>query len=227
VGEAAQGDRIVNGSRSEILARIRHALGGRPASRAAEYSALPRTYHVDGTLDAPGRLALFVERLEHYQVHVYRCTSSEIAATVGRALAAQDKRRLVAPQDLDRAWLPPGVEFVPDFELTYGDLDASEGVLTGCTLGIALTGSLVLCHGRGEGRRALTLIPDYHLCIVNADQIVETVPEAMRRLQTLQPRMITTIAGPSATADIEMTRIRGVHGPRTLEVIVVGADGRG
>lgn len=219
----------MNGSRAEILERIRHAIGERAASRAADYSTIPRAYRAEGALDEAGRLALFVERLEHYQVAVHHCTRQEIATTVAQALTAHDKHRLVRPHDLDAEWLPAGFEFVPDFELTYNDLDGSDGVLTGCTLGIALTGSLVLCHGRGEGRRALTLVPDYHLCVVYADRIVETVPEAMRRLHEIRPRLVTTIAGPSATADIEMTRIRGVHGPRTLDVILVAAaaDGRG
>lgn len=216
----------MSGARAEILGRIRHTLRGRAPSRESDYGAIPRGYRAEAALDEAGRLALFVDRLEHYQVAVYRCGTSEIAATVARALSAHAKRRLVRPNDLDQCWLPNLVEFVPDVELTYGDLDGSDGVVTGCTLGIAVTGSLVLCHGRREGRRALTLVPDYHLCVINADQIVETVPEAVRRLQDLRPRLVTTIAGPSATADIEMTRVRGVHGPRTLEVIVA-ADQRG
>jgi L-lactate dehydrogenase complex protein LldG len=220
VGEAPQGARIVSGSRDEILARIRHAVGNRVRAREEDYAAIPRAYRSDGSLDPSGRAALFLERLGHYQVAVHRCTRATISATVGSVLGAHGKRRLLHPPDLDPAWLPAGFDFTPDFETSYAALDASEGVITGCTLGIAFTGSLVLCHGRGEGRRALTLVPDYHLCVIGADQIVETVPEAVRRLHGLGPRVVTTIAGPSATADIEMTRIRGVHGPRTLEVIV-------
>ena len=210
----------MSGSRDEILARIRHAVGNRAVPRGDEYAAIPRAYRSGGSLDPSGRVALFLERLGHYQVAVHHCTRAAIGATVASVLGAHGKRRLVHPPDLDPAWLPAGFEFTPDFETSYAALDASEGVITGCTLGIAFTGSLVLCHGRGEGRRALTLVPDYHLCVIGADQIVETVPEAIRRLHALGPRVVTTIAGPSATADIEMTRIRGVHGPRTLEVIL-------
>lgn len=214
----------MSGSREEILGRIRHAAGERPRSAASEYGTIPRAYRSRGTLGGPARLALFIQRLEDYQVRVYRCTSGAIAPAVGEALAAHNKRHLVVPRDLEREWLPAGLAFAPDLGLSCEDLDLSDGVVTGCTLGIALTGSLVLCHGRGEGRRALTLVPDYHLCVVHADQVVETVPEAFQRLKELGPRMVTTIAGPSATADIEMTRIRGVHGPRTLDVILVAAD---
>jgi L-lactate dehydrogenase complex protein LldG len=111
---------------------------------------------------------------------------------------------------------------VPDQNLPYELLDASEGVLTGCAAAIALTGSIILRHTEAEGRRALSLIPDYHLCVVFENQIVETVPEAIDLLSAFPLVPVTTIAGPSATADSEMTRIKGVHGPRTLEVILVG-----
>src|SRR5262249_26463144 len=103
----------------------------------------------------------------------------------------------------------------------YDALDQSDGVLTGCTLAIASTGSLVIRHEAAQGRRALTLVPDYHLCIVDETQIVETVPEAIRLLMAEAAGAATIISGPSATSDIEMTRIKGVHGPRTLDVILV------
>lgn len=212
----------MRGSRADILARIRSAHGGRAGDRETEYTSLARSYRVEGSLDVPSRLALFVERLEHYQVKVFRCPEGEVAPTIAQAFGAHGRKRILVPPDLNPAWLPGGIDLTPDFGLTYGDLDASEGVLTACTLGIAFTGSIVLCHGPGEGRRALTLVPDHHLCVVTARQVVETVPEAIRRLGELRPRLITTIAGPSATADIEMTRIRGVHGPRTLEVVLAG-----
>ena len=113
------------------------------------------------------------------------------------------------------------MQAIPDQDLSYDALDRSEGVLTGCSVAIASTGTIVLRHGAGEGRRALTLVPDYHVCVVFRDQVLQTVPEAMRQLAALRPALVTTISGPSATADIEMTRIRGVHGPRTLDVVLV------
>jgi L-lactate dehydrogenase complex protein LldG len=115
-----------------------------------------------------------------------------------------------------------GFSFVSDENLSYPDLDRAEGVLTTCAVAIALTGTIILRHGR-SGRRATTLIPDYHLCIVRASQVVETVPEAIRELESPGRSPITTISGPSATSDIEMTRIKGVHGPRRLAVILIVA----
>ena len=212
----------MSGSRADILARIRSAHRGHAGDRVTEYTSLARSYRVEGGLDVASRLALFVERLEHYQVRVLRCPEEQVAAAIADALGTHGRGRILVPPDLNHAWLPEGIDFTPDVGLTYGDLDGSGGVITACTLGIAVTGSIVLCHGPGEGRRALTLVPDYHVCVVTARQVVETVPEAIRRLVELRPGLITTIAGPSATADIEMTRIRGVHGPRTLEVILAG-----
>ena len=117
---------------------------------------------------------------------------------------------------------PRNFPFIRDENLSYETLDGSEGILTTCAVAVALTGTIILRHGR-SGRRAITLIPDYHLCIVRASQVVETVPEAIRELESPSRSPITTISGPSATADIEMTRIKGVHGPRRLAVILVVA----
>jgi L-lactate dehydrogenase complex protein LldG len=125
------------------------------------------------------------------------------------------------PDGLAGDQLPGGIEWVRDEALSHRQLDAVEGVMTGCTVAIALTGTIVLCHSAREGRRALTLVPDYHLCLVEAEQVVETVSEALRRLDRLNPALVTTISGPSATADIEMTRVKGVHGPRTVDVVLV------
>jgi L-lactate dehydrogenase complex protein LldG len=215
----------VSPTRSLILGRIRDVMTAtdRTEPAAAEHARIERTYKQRPSLPRDACLELFIDRLKHYQVVVHLCSRAEIAATVAGVTAARGKSRLIIPVDIAPAWLPADVTFVRDEGLAYRDLDVSDGVLTGCTFGVATTGTIVLRHGPGEGRRALTLIPDYHLCVVRADQVVETVPEVFGSLASSRPGLLTTISGPSATADIEMTRIRGVHGPRTLDVIVVDA----
>ena len=211
----------MSASRAEILGRIQRALGNRSTARAADYQAITRQYRQSGTLDPEARLNLFVVQLQDYGVEVHRCVEQALPRAIAHALAVRGKRCLIVPKDLPWEWLPKECKFVPDSDSSHAELDRSEGVLTGCTVCIALTGTIVLCHWVAEGRRALTLVPDYHLCVVRADQIVETVAEGIRRIRTFRPRLITTISGPSATADIEMTRVKGVHGPRTLDVILV------
>ena len=209
--------------REEMLSRIRAAVGAAARPREADYATIPRTYRQSASLDRHACVELFADRLVHYDAGVYRCGAGEVAATVGQALAARGRKRLIVPPGLSREWLPRGFEFLDDDRLSHAQLDAIDGAVTGCRVAIALTGTIVLGHSPAEGRRALTLIPDYHLCVVETAQIVETVPEAFRRLSALDPRLLTTISGPSATADIEMTRIKGVHGPRTLDVIILDA----
>jgi L-lactate dehydrogenase complex protein LldG len=211
-------------ARQQILERIRDATGGStPGStpaREADYAAVPRTYICAGSLNAGEKLELLVDRLNDYGATVLFAKEGEIAERVADALRARNKSGLLIPRDLPRAWLPEGFSFFRE-GATYEEVDASEGVLTDCALAIATTGSIVLRHSAGEARRALSLIPDYHLCVVFAGQVVETVPEGVRRMKAFADIPITTIAGPSATADIEMIRVKGVHGPRILEVILV------
>ncbi len=128
---------------------------------------------------------------------------------------------MLVPSGFPAKWLPAEFEFIRDGGLTNQGINDVESVLTGCALAIASTGTIILRHSSEEGRRALTLIPDYHLCIVFEDQVVETVPEGIRAMSAFGSAPITTISGPSATSDIEMTRIKGVHGPRTLDVLLV------
>jgi L-lactate dehydrogenase complex protein LldG len=208
-------------SRSDILERIRDAIGADGPERDADYAAVPRRYRRAGALNHVERLELLADRLAHYDAGVYRCAATAVRSTIAQALSARGKRRVAVPVDISPGWLPDTIDWVPDRELPYAELDKCEGALTGCTLAIALTGTIVLSHAKGEGRRALTLIPDYHLCVISEAQVVETVPEAFRRIAALNPALLTTISGPSATADIEMTRVRGVHGPRTLDVVLV------
>jgi L-lactate dehydrogenase complex protein LldG len=210
-------------ARAQVLGRIRGILGARDVPAPVAYRSIAREYQATPAGDGDQRIALFVERLEHYQVGVHRCELAALRRTIGETLANRGTSRPVIPSDLPREWLPADLAAVEDRGLSSVDLDLSDGVITGCSMAIAATGTIVLRHAAGEGRRALTLVPDYHLCVVSTDQIVQTVPEAIRRLAGWRPALVTTISGPSATADIEMTRIRGVHGPRTLDVIVCGS----
>jgi L-lactate dehydrogenase complex protein LldG len=212
----------VDNAREEILARVRAAVAGSPTS---EYSSVPRTYRAADALETHARIHLFTDRLLDYGAGVYTCSETEIARTVERAVIARKKQRLLVPAGLSDAWLPRGLGFCIDENLSYDELDHSQGVLTGCALAIAATGTIVLRHSPEEGRRALTLIPDYHLCVVFAGQIVETVVQGLAAMTRFSHSPITTISGPSATADIEMTRIKGVHGPRVLDVIIVSSAG--
>ncbi len=201
-------------AREEILGRVGAALADRPNAPRA-----PRAYRRRGTLGDADRVALFCERVRDYRADVRRTTAAELEPAIAAALAG---RRVAVPAGLP--WRPDGVELVTDDGLSPAELDVLDGVLTGCTVAIAETGTIVLAGGAHDGRRALTLVPDLHVCVVEEPQIVELVPEAMERLGELvrrERRPLTFVSGPSATSDIELSRVEGVHGPRTLIVIVV------
>lgn len=205
-------------AREEVLARIRAALadGGEPARPAGP------GFRTEGSRD-PGRLLdLLAERLTDYRALVRRTSVAGLADTVSAALAERGARRVVVPPGLDPALLPDQAEFVTDDGLSAQDLAAFDGVITAAAVAIAGTGTIVLDGSPDQGRRAITLVPDYHLCIVQAGQVVEIVPEAVARLAAQADRPLTWISGPSATSDIELKRVEGVHGPRTLEVVLVG-----
>jgi L-lactate dehydrogenase complex protein LldG len=216
-------------SRNQILERIRGSLGAvangmhgqAPTDRQRELEAIPRRYIREGKLDADRRVELFEERVRDYDATVCRVSHDGISVAVAERLRARSKNLLAVPAALSPNWLPDGFTFVPANNLPLMKLDGFDGVITACTVAIALTGSIVLQNAPGQGPRRLSLVPDYHLCIVFAEQIVETVPQAFDRLAATATLPTTFISGPSATADIEMTRIRGVHGPRTLDVLVV------
>lgn len=214
----------MNAARDEILAQLRAGFGrtesSEPANVAAALAAVPRAYRTCGDLPPHARTELFIERLRDYGVEVVTTSASAIAEAVRSRLAARSAGRIVFPAGVPAAWLPGDFDFIEGDSLAPAELDRLDGVLTGCTVAIAETGTLVLQTGPAQGPRRLSLIPDYHLCVVQAARLVQTVPEALQEL-ALAPALPTTlISGPSATSDIEMTRVRGVHGPRTLEVIL-------
>jgi len=211
-------------ARDEILARIQRTFAPAARSSAEDHAAIPRDYIQSGSLDPEARLDVFEDRLRDYGAEVYRCAPAQLPEMIAIAMNAAGVSSLVIPDDIGPNWLPKseGLSFTRDENLSYADLDRAEGVLTTCAVAVALTGTIILRHGR-SGRRAVTLIPDCHLCIVRASQVVETLPEAIRELESPTRSPITTISGPSATSDIEMTRIKGVHGPRRLAVILVVA----
>jgi L-lactate dehydrogenase complex protein LldG len=209
-------------AREEVLARVRTALG---PSRGA-VPPVPRDYRTaDPPRPANGALLdLLVDRLEDYRALVHRVPPSGLAATLTAVTAGWG--RLVVPAGVPADWTTglDGVEVVRDEPpLPVAELDAVDGVLSGCRVAIAETGTIVLDAGPDQGRRALTLVPDRHVCVVHADQVVRGVPDGLARLDPTRP--LTFVSGPSATSDIELERVEGVHGPRTLVVLLVETPG--
>ena len=199
-------------ARDEILAGVRRALEHADTAPVT----VPRGYRSTAAADA-ATVDLFAERVADYRATVVRCSPDEVQARIAEALPPG---RTLVPDGLPW-WVPDGVvdEHTPG-GLPHADLDDLGAVVTAATVGIAATGTVVLSHGPGEGRRALSLVPDVHVCVIRADQVVSDVPDAVARLDPSRPT--TWISGPSATSDIELNRVEGVHGPRTLHVIVVG-----
>ncbi len=204
-------------ARDEVLARIRTALG---ADRNEDPAPVPDGYRRDAGLSSAQLLDLLAERLSDYRAVVRRAAPAALRETIAAALAERGARRLVIPPGLD---VPPldGVELVVDDGLSARELDGFDGVITAAAVAVAETGTIILDGSAGQGRRALSLIPDYHLCLVQAGQVVGLVPEAVARVRPDRP--LTWISGPSATSDIELDRVEGVHGPRTLDVILIGS----
>jgi len=216
-------------TRDEVLGRVRAALRSVPRDERPEDVAVERRYRRGHDLSRVELVELFCERVADYRATVRRVGSgAAIAAAVGQACAERGADRLVGPADLPPGWAPDGVELVPDHGVSHHDLDQMDGVLSGCALGIAETGTIALDGGARQGRRAISLLPDLHVCVVEEDQIVGGVPEAMARLEAAvrdEGRPVTFISGPSATSDIELDRVEGVHGPRDLVVLVAGLHG--
>jgi L-lactate dehydrogenase complex protein LldG len=215
---AVAGGGVVTAAREEILGRIRSALDGAPPP-----GAVPRDYRQAGAPVDFEPVERFCERVGDYDAVVHRVGEADLGAALAQTCRDHRAGRLAAPVGLP--WAPEGVELVAD-EPPLGprDLDALDGVLSGCAVAIAETGTIVLDGAGVSGRRALTLVPDLHLCVVRADQVVPAVPDAIAAVAGAvgEGRPITFVSGPSATADIELNRVQGVHGPRRLDVFVVG-----
>ncbi|MEV6045741.1 LutC/YkgG family protein [Streptomyces xanthochromogenes] len=205
-------------ARDRILARVRAAVEGAP-----EAPPVVRDYLVSHTPDDPAAvLDLLHENLVDYRARVHRTDEAGIGSLVAGLLAARGAGSVLVPRGLPPEWLAEAAcAHVQDrVESTAAELDAVTSVVTGCALAIAETGTLVLDGGPAQGRRRITLVPDHHICVVRVpDQIVASVPQAMTRLDPGRP--LTWISGPSATSDIELDRVEGVHGPRTLDVVLL------
>ncbi|HEY5821614.1 MAG TPA: LUD domain-containing protein [Propionibacteriaceae bacterium] len=212
-------------AREEILARIATAHVAAPPPDLA-YDEIARDYRTTSDLDPEALIERLVDRLLDYKASVRQCGAAELSLTVALALRERGAGSVVVPDGLPADWLTEAATTVrrdaPDASLSVADLDALDGVVTACAVAVAETGTLILDASPDQGRRVITLIPDYHLCIVRADQIYADVPQAIAQLDGTRP--LTMISGPSATSDIELNRVEGVHGPRTLEVIVVRDD---
>jgi L-lactate dehydrogenase complex protein LldG len=208
-------------AREDVLVRVAAALRDVPADERPEDVAVPREYRRSEDGDVVER---FVERISEYNTTVRRVSAYDVPSVAADQCSIRGVGRLGIPSDLPATWRPNGVDLVPAGLLDARALDELDGAMTGCALAIAETGTIVLDAGPHQGRRALSLVPDYHLCVVGEEQIVGGVPEAIASIAVTIRRLlrpVTFISGPSATSDIELSRVEGVHGPRTLDVLVV------
>ncbi|MER6282859.1 LutC/YkgG family protein [Streptomyces sviceus] len=209
-------------SRERILGRVRRALADTPGDDTPIERAYLREH---GDRDVEQTVELLAENLADYRAIVHRCTSADLPATLAGMLAARGAKTVLVPPGLEPAWLADAdTEQIPDrAENTPHELDRIDSVVTACAVAVAETGTIVLDGGPDQGRRRITLVPDHHICVVRVpDQVVSSVPQALERLDPVRP--LTWISGPSATSDIELDRVEGVHGPRALEVVLVGSQ---
>ena len=203
-------------ARAAIFDRIKKANSSvQTGSPITDYAAIPREYQQSASMDRAAILNIFAERLREYDARVYQA-SATVAEAIRAALAEHGQQSALVATAFPREWLPDGFSWRTEADADIDVMDRSEGAIVTCEVAIAHTGTIVL-----KDARRLTLLPDRLLCVVRGDQVVETVPEAFTRLQSFAADALTFVSGPSATADIEMTRIRGVHGPRFLDVVLV------
>jgi L-lactate dehydrogenase complex protein LldG len=207
-------------AREEILHRIRTALTPDPAP-----VTIPRAYHRIGTLTPEARIELLIDRLVDYDTEILHAASeADIPAAISKALTAAAETRAITPAAFPTAWLPTGFDITLDTGLPKDQIEGIPAVITTCEAAVASTGTIFLVHTGAQGRRIVTLLPDHHIILLHHNQVYELLPEALAAVRPHATAPLTTISGPSATSDIEMTRIRGVHGPRRLTVILYGAS---
>jgi len=214
-------------AKNEILRNIRSALNNVPDDEQIGDINVPRSYHQKGELAQKELVKLFIERVGEYRATVSRVREDQLIDVISKSCQREEVQKLVIPEGFPHQWLPDDIDPMWDRsekQLTHQELDSSDGVISTCALAVAQTGTIILDAGKGQGRRALSLLPDYHLCIVRQSQVVELVPEGFAHFDEKvknEGPPITFISGPSATSDIELSRVEGVHGPRRLEILVV------
>jgi L-lactate dehydrogenase complex protein LldG len=214
-------------ARAEMLARIRSALVDVPASERPADVPVAREYRRADGRPRDELVTLFAERVGDYRAQVRRVAAAGLPKAILDACSGQELQRLAVAPGLPEAWLPDGVDLVRDEGLSAAELDRVDGALTGCAAAIAETGTIVLDGGALSGRRALTLVPDHHICVVRVEQIHGQIAEALAAVAAAvieRHAPITLVSGPSATSDIELERVEGVHGPRHLTVLIVEAE---
>ncbi len=214
----------MTGAREEILGRIRASLRDVPDAERPQDVAVAREYGRDWLQSADALVSRFLERVVDYGAGVRRVARTDVTDAVTDICRDLGLRRVVVPVELPDAWRPRAVEVLEDEHLTAAELDAIDGAITGCAGAIAETGTLVLDGQGHSGRRVVTLVPDHHVCIVGADQVRGSVPEAIAALAASVAEKgvpVTLVSGPSASSDIELSRVEGMHGPRNLVVVIV------
>jgi L-lactate dehydrogenase complex protein LldG len=210
-------------ARAAILTRIgnANARAGDLSDAQAAWTAIPRLYSQSSSLSRDETIDLLTHRLLDYGAHLIRCHTADVPAKVREVLSKHETTQLIAPAGFPTPFLPEDFDVTIDSGLSGVDLDRFDAAITQCSVAIAETGTLALTGIAGQGRRAMSLVPDLHVCLLREQDVVPTVPEGWARLAPSGSLPITLISGPSATSDIEMTRIQGVHGPRTLYVILL------
>jgi L-lactate dehydrogenase complex protein LldG len=225
---------VMSSSKEKILNRIRTALGKSSGNedKGSVSPEIVRKYNQKGPLDGEEMLRQFTVRVSEYRAAAEWVDENHVGKKIAEICEKEGVKKLVVPPGLEESWVKSAkssVDLLYDSpeQLSKGELNNSDAVLTGCFLGVAQTGTIILNAGPGQGRRALTLLPDFHICVVKQEQVVGMIPEAIRQLEEIvkkSGRPITFISGPSATSDIELDRVEGVHGPRKLHVLIVKSE---